>query len=136
MLLENTLFIIAISAVVSSLLILIVMLSLRKRDSQVTHEKEDYIAMLVHDIRSPLTVIKGSADLLMHEDKNLTKEDMHKLLKQIEDTSDALLSMVSDILDVSKMESGKFEINKVSSDLNSLIKIISDRFLVVANKQY
>jgi len=132
--LDNPLLIIVISAVVSAFIVYLFMLVARNKDAQVSHERDDYIAMLVHDIRSPLTVIRGSADLLLHENKNLTNDDVNKLLKQIEDTSDALLSMVSDILDVSKMESGKFEINKVSSDLNLLLKMISDRYLVVANQ--
>ena len=134
MLLENTLLMIVISVVVSSLFVLLVMFSLRKRDAKISKEKDDYVAMIVHDLRSPLAVIKGSADLLMHEDKNLTKEDMDKLLKQIVDTAEASLSMISDVLDVSKMEAGRFEINKASSDLNMLLKMITDRFLVVANQ--
>lgn len=134
MILQNTLLMIVISVIVSSFFVLLVLFSLRKRDAKINKEKDDYVSMIVHDIRSPLSVIKGSADLLMHEYKNLTKEDVSKLLKQIVDTSNETLSMISDVLDVSKMESGKFEINKASSDLNMLLKMITDRFIVVANQ--
>ena len=123
MYLETT-FIIAIASILFVVfLILLVLLFSKTRDVGISHEKDDYIAMLVHDIRSPLNVIKGSADILSKESKNLTSEDTSKLLTQIIDTSNVLLDMVSDILDVSKMESGKFEINKASSDLNLLLKM-------------
>ncbi|KKS26298.1 MAG: PAS/PAC sensor signal transduction histidine kinase [candidate division WWE3 bacterium GW2011_GWC1_42_102] len=57
---------------------------------------KDYIPMLVHELRAPLSVIKGASDLL--------------------------LKIVADILDVSKIGAGRFEINKVYANLNDTLK--------------
>lgn len=99
-----------------------------------SNKKDDYIAMLVHDIRSPLSVIKGSADILIHDDSNLSKQQKIDLLKQVQITSDSLLLLVNDILDASKMQSGKYEIFKSSTDLNSLVKLVTDSFIVLAKE--
>lgn len=106
----------------------------KKSDKKERQEQDDYIAMLVHDIRAPLSVIKGSVDIILHESKNLSREDVTKILNQVKDTSDNLLELVADILDVSKIEAGKFEIKKTSSDLNLLLQSTADKFLPLANQ--
>lgn len=123
-----------LSALASSLILMLLMRVFRKKDAQIQKEQDDYIAMLVHDIRAPLSVIKGAVDIILHEAKNLTQEDISKLLNQVKDTADDLLGLVSDILDVSKIESGKFEIRKVPADLNLLLQSVSDKFLSVSNQ--
>jgi len=123
-----------VSALASSLILMLLMRVFRKKDAQIQKEQDDYIAMLVHDIRAPLSVVKGAVDIILHEAKNLTQEDITKLLNQVKDTADDLLSLVNDILDVSKIESGKFEIKKVPADLNLLLRSVADKFLSVSNQ--
>lgn len=84
--------------------------------------QEDFLPMLVHELRSPLSVIQGAADLLIKSADALTVEHIHTLLNQIKTSSSTLLGMVSSILDVSKMESGKFQLNKVPTDINILLR--------------
>ena len=78
--------------------------------------------MLVHELRSPLSVIQGAADLLIKSTDALSAEQIHTLLAQIKSSSSTLLRMVGDILDVSKMESGRFQINKMYGDINEVVK--------------
>jgi signal transduction histidine kinase len=82
----------------------------------------DYISMLVHELRSPLSVIKGASDLIIKEAPTLTKEQIEMLLSQIRNSSGNLLNLVNDILDVSKLNAGRFEIKKTSNNLPQLIK--------------
>lgn len=84
--------------------------------------QNDFFPMLVHELRSPLSVIQGAADLLIKSTADMSAEQIHTLLNQIKSSSATLLRMVGDILDVSKMESGKFQINKSYSDINGVIK--------------
>jgi len=118
------------------LFFLLALISLASKNSKKCsqQEQDDYIAMVVHDIRSPLTVIRGSVDIILRENKSLTKDDVNKLLTQVKDTADELLEMVSAILDVSKIEAGKFEVSPVATDINLLVKMISDRFLPIYNQ--
>jgi len=122
------------SAFVGSIAVLIITSLFRTKDHKNQQEHDDYFTMLVHDIRAPLSVIRGSVDILLHEEKNLTKEDVAKMLNQMRDTSDEVLALVGDILDVSKIEAGKFEIVKATADLNLLIQSIADRFIAIANQ--
>lgn len=84
--------------------------------------QEDFLPMLVHELRSPLSVIQGAADLLIKSTDGLSSEQIHTLLNQIKTSSSTLLGMVGSILDVSKMESGRFEINKIFADINPLLR--------------
>jgi NtrC-family two-component system sensor histidine kinase KinB len=63
--------------------------------------------MLVHDLRSPLSVIKGGLDMMELVCKEDDPEDLAKLLSLTQRTTDQLLQMVNDLLDISKMESGQ-----------------------------
>lgn len=75
-------------------------------------KQNDFFPMLVHELRAPLSVIQGAADLLIKSTEELNAEQIHTLLNQIKTSASSLLKMVGDILDVSKMEGGKFQINK------------------------
>ncbi len=101
------------------------MLNLRKSyDSQLKTQKQhdDFLAMLVHELRSPLSVMKGASDLILKDAQRLSKEQIGMLLNQIRTSSRGMLKIVDDILDVSKIDSGKFEIHKTFGDLNKLLK--------------
>ena len=84
--------------------------------------QEDFLPMLVHELRSPLSVIQGAADLLIKSTNELSAEQIHSLLGQIKNSSSTLLGMVGGILDVSKMESGRFQINKVFANINETLR--------------
>lgn len=84
--------------------------------------EEDFLPMLVHELRSPLSVIQGAADLLIKTTDDLSAEQIQTLLNQIKTSSSTLLGMVGGILDVSKMESGRFEINKTYADINPVLR--------------
>ncbi|KKS31647.1 hypothetical protein A2380_00245 [candidate division WWE3 bacterium RIFOXYB1_FULL_43_24] len=83
---------------------------------------KDYIPMLVHELRAPLSVIKGASDLLLKEAGELDADQIHGLLSQIKENSNSMLKIVADILDVSKIGAGRFEINKVYANLNDTLK--------------
>ena len=98
---------------------------LRKEESKLQVEQkrqDDFMPMLVHELRSPLSIIKGSSDLILREANNLSREDIEKLLAQIRTSSTGLLKIVNDILDASKMESGIFKIEKVEGNMNALLE--------------
>lgn len=82
--------------------------------------KEDFTHMMVHELRAPLTVIKGSADLMMTS-KSLTAEETTRLLGIMKEQSVKLLDDVSSILDAAKLEAGKFTIEKTMGDLKSVL---------------
>ncbi|EKD99532.1 MAG: hypothetical protein ACD_22C00237G0012 [uncultured bacterium] len=94
--------------------------------------REDFFAMLVHELRSPLSVIKGSSDLIIREGDQLSKEQIVDMLGQIRSSSGDLLVTVNDLLDVTKIEAGRFEIYTKLSDVNQLLTDESHRYTALA----
>ena len=91
--------------------------------------------MMVHELRSPLSVIKGSADLLLREEKNLKEDQKYTLLSQIKVSSSDLLEVVNDILDVSKIESGRLDIKKAMGDFNKVLYDEADYYMALAREK-
>jgi signal transduction histidine kinase len=98
-------------------------------------QRDDYTAMMVHELRSPLSVIKGSADLVLREEKSLSSDQRYTLLSQIKTSSKDLLDIVNDILDVSKIESGRFEIKKKKGNLNEVLQDEAEYYMALAREK-
>lgn len=98
---------------------------LKKREESLLSSQirqRDFIPVLVHELRAPLSVIQGASDLLLKEVKDLSADQIRTLLAQIKTSSGSMLKMVGDILDVSKMDAGKFEVNRIYANINNLLK--------------
>ncbi len=94
--------------------------------------KNDFISMMVHELRSPLTIIKGASDMILKKTDVLTKEQQSTLLTQIKDSSTNLLSLVNDLLDSAKIEAGKISIVKKNGDINRVLAQIVTEFRPLA----
>jgi len=81
-------------------------LSLKKAESAAT-TKASFLATMSHEIRTPLNGILGCADILLDSVKD---EEDRKLVKTITGCGDTLLNLINGILDFSKLESGKVEV--------------------------
>jgi len=79
--------------------------------TEIEEVKADFISMLVHDLRSPLTSIRGFSDVLTQGMLGPLSEDQKGALENIQGGSDRLLSLIEDILHLSKLEAGKMEIH-------------------------
>jgi len=81
--------------------------------------KQRFLSTLNHELRSPLTGIMGMTTLL--KETNLSPDQVH-YVETIENSTDMLLNLVNDILDVSKLNSGKFELETISFSLTQVIQ--------------
>jgi len=96
--------------------------------------KEDFTNMMVHELRSPLTAIKDSSELML-EEKKLKAEERKQLLGIIDSQTKMLLNQIGSILDASKIEAGRFTIQKYPNDLNEVINDVVDTFAPQAIKK-
>ncbi|MGY4383846.1 signal transduction histidine kinase [Pedobacter sp. UYP24] len=76
--------------------------------------KENFLANMSHELRTPINGIIGIAHLL---EKTNLNEDQQEMLKLLEISSNSLLGVINDILDLSKIEAGKFRITRNDTDL-------------------
>jgi len=80
-------------------------------------KKDEFIGFASHELRTPLTTITGYLQIL-EESPDLIRHVMPKLKKQVA----RLTAIISDLLDISKIQADKFELNQTSISLRSLIK--------------
>lgn len=102
---------------------------------QIERLKEDFTAMMVHELRTPLTTVTYSTDMMLSDLNKLSKDQLAKNLQIIQSTTKDMLSLVSDLLDVAKIEAGKFQIHKENSDLTALLRDKIELFTPQADKK-
>ena len=88
--------------------------------------KSRFLSNMSHDIRTPMNAIVGYTTLL-RRDKTLSPE-VQNYLRKIENSSDHLLALINDVLDMSRIESGKMELEKVDTDLVKIVESVHDMF--------
>ena len=86
-----------------------------------TKVKSEFLANMSHEIRTPMNAIIGMAGLMLEEDEPLNQEQRDNL-ELIRINGDALLSIISDILDYSKMESDKVVLEEQTLDLRRCVE--------------
>ena len=90
--------------------------------------KSNFLANMSHEIRTPINAVLGMNEMILRE---TARDDIRTYSLNIKHAGNALLALVNDVLDFSKIESGKMEILADSYDLSSmltdLISIISER---------
>jgi len=100
-------------------------LSAMREAQSANKAKSDFLALMSHEIRTPLSGVAGYADLLLED--NLKENSKDKVFR-IKDSISALLRIINDILDMSKIDAGKMEIENIDFNLPSLIEEVFSLF--------
>ena len=92
--------------------------------------KSTFLSNMSHDIRTPMNAIIGFTNIALHQD---SVPEMHNCLKKIKESSDHLLFLLNDVLDLSRIESGKVEFSPVPANItavtDSVIEIVKGMLL-------
>jgi PAS domain S-box-containing protein len=96
--------------------------------------KSDFVSTVSHELRTPLTSIKAYTATLRRRDVEFDDNTKQEFLQVVEEETDRLTRLVSDILDVSRIESGRLELKKRDFDLSKLVRIIINKLQSQAEK--
>ncbi|WP_168196607.1 response regulator [Bdellovibrio sp. ZAP7] len=84
--------------------------------------KTNFLANMSHEIRTPMNAILGFTELMLDEEQ--TAEERHKWIHTVQRNGDQLLKIIDEILDISKVESGRLQIEKVDVDVEGVLEDI------------
>ena len=87
--------------------------------SRLEDSRRSFVANVSHELRSPLTCMKGYVQAM--QDGVIDQADMPRYLKIVSDETDRLTDLVRDLLDLSRLESGKFPLTLAPFDANELV---------------
>ncbi len=107
----------------------------RDRANTANRLKSAFLANMSHEIRSPMTAILGFSEVLMAELKGQITEQHAAFLQSIIVSGRRLLSLLNDILDLSKIEAGHIDIQKAELDINEEVETWVSPLIMGANKK-
>jgi two-component system capsular synthesis sensor histidine kinase RcsC len=101
------------------------LLDAKKSADQANQEKSMFLAQVSHEIRTPLHGVIGHMELLSHE---VLTPEQHRRIEMIRRSLDTLMSLVNDILDVTKIESRAIHLNVAPMNLNDVLEECAQLF--------
>ncbi len=93
---------------------------------KISKTKTEFISAVSHELRTPLTSIKGYAAILMTGKLGAIPDEVKARLEKINTHSDNLVKLINDLLDISRIESGRAEMNYGKCNLLAMIENIND----------
>ncbi len=102
--------------------------------SRAENMKNDFISSVSHELRTPLTAIRGwgeTAKMSIGTDEEIVKKGLDVVLKE----SERLSSLVEELLDFSRMQSGKLSVNMCEIDVSELLCEVADMYTELAHQQ-
>ena len=94
----------------------------KKEAEKANKAKSEFLANMSHELRTPLNHIIGFTDLVLDENFGELNETQSDYLRDVKNSSHHLLSLINDILDISKVEAGKHELHISTVELRQLLE--------------
>ncbi len=93
---------------------------------ELERRKDAFIGMTSHELKTPITTLKAYIQILRKQFKGDSPGDSKKYLQKMEDQIDRLTDLVTDLLDLSKIQAGKLSLNKAKFDLDELVSEVTE----------
>jgi PAS domain S-box-containing protein len=89
---------------------------------ELNNQKNEFLGMAAHDLRNPIAVIQNSSSVLSRYSSENLSEKQKEFLKKIYDTSKFMLELLNSLLDISKIESGKLELEITKNNYPDFVR--------------
>jgi PAS domain S-box-containing protein len=103
-----------------------------EKAKKASRSKSEFLANMSHEIRTPLSGIKGITEMMLSRGCD---GETRQELEMIRDATDSLTRLTNDLLDLSRIESGKLELVEEDFDLHTLLTGIRETFTVLAHRK-
>lgn len=90
-----------------------------RKQTTANKEKTEFLSRMSHDIRTPINGVMGMLEIIKKNREDHKKVD--DCLEKIQISSEHLLALINDVLDMSKLEAGHLEIDHIPFDLNEIM---------------
>ncbi len=104
---------------------------LRKLDNA----KSEFISIASHQLRTPLTAIKGFLSLIMEGSYGKVSPEIQDVLNKVYASNDRIVQLVENLLNISRIESGRIQYQFEKSSIEDILKDLSDMFFVMAKNK-
>lgn len=103
--------------------------------AKLNQQKNYFLGMASHDLRSPLSTILAYSEYLYDEKRNMLNPDDLKLIATIRRSSEFMLGLINDLLDIAKIDSGKLQLKRQPTVLKNLLSKNVELNSVLADKK-
>ena len=97
--------------------------------------KSDFISTASHELRTPLTSIKNAVDLILSRKTGEITDAQEKFLSMAQRNANRLSALINDLLDISRIESGRIQLNYTDVDIKNIIENVVNTFRSLANEK-
>ncbi len=106
-----------------------------KKLEALDHEKDVFMNMAAHELRTPMTIIRWYADILLDGGSGAINEAQKKLVENMYKSSESLIALVNDLLDLSRIDAGKMELKYEVCDIKELVRGTFESFATLMKKK-
>lgn len=117
-----------VAALVQSVMLYEKILDANKELERLNRVKTEFVSMVSHELRTPMTAIKGFVDVVMTEEAGPVNEQQKRFLKIAHNSIDRLTLLISDLLDISRIESGKMKMELNETHLGKILREIAETY--------
>ena len=89
---------------------------------EASSHKSDFLARMSHDLRTPMNAIIGYTRILLRRSKDILDDRQYQNLENIQTSAGNLLALINDILDLSKIEAGRMDVNLKQVDVKQIVE--------------
>jgi signal transduction histidine kinase len=103
------------------------------QERELDRMKSEFVSQVSHELRTPLTAIKGFTEMLLDRDAGEINEEQEEFLKVITSNVDRLVLLINDLLDMSRIESGRLQLKLEAIDLEEIVQSVATTMRPLVN---